>query len=379
MEALAEINEKRLVEEFISMVQIDSVSGKERKLADYLKKELEHMGLNVWEDTTGKTLNTTTGNLIARLPGTQSGEPLLLCAHMDTVEPGTNVKPILSEGIIRSAGDTILGADDKGGIAVILEALRVFIANQIPHSGIEIVFTVWEEGGLFGSKNLQMNGLEARYGYALDSDGPPGTVIIQAPFQDTISACIRGKAAHAGTSPEEGINAIVVASKAIAAMKLGRLDAETTANIGIINGGKATNIVPDSVLIEGEARSLQKAKKEAQTHAMVQAIKNAASAYRTTADVVIENVYPGFHLKNDDKLLCIAVTAAKNLGLKPHLLKSGGGSDANIFNGKGITMANLGIGMKKMHTTEEYIQVQDLLNSARYLYEIIQVAQKDME
>ena len=371
------INADRTVKEFMELVQVDSVSGQERKLADLLLDRLESLGLEVWEDDAGKKLNTSAGNIIGKLPKTVAGgEPVLLCAHMDTVEPGVGVVPVLDNRLIKSSGDTILGADDKAGITAILEVLRVIRENNIPHGGIEVAFTVWEEGGLLGAKNLDFDRLESKMGFVLDSDGPAGTIIVQAPSQDRISATVRGRAAHAGISPEEGINAIVVASRAIAAMKLGRIDDETTANIGIITGGKAINIVPDAVTIKGETRSLTASKREAQTKSMVAALEETARANGTTADVVVETIYPDFKLGEKDRVVIIAARAARQLGMNPNLVKTGGGSDANIFNNRGIAVANLGIAMQKVHTTDEYICSEDLVSNARYLLEIISTVQE---
>lgn len=371
------VKSERVVQEFMELVQVDSVSGQERKLADLLKSRLSSLGLQVWEDNAGEKVNTATGNVIGRLPATVPGKsPLLLCAHMDTVEPGRGVVPVEEDGIIRSSGDTILGADDKAGIVAILEALRVVKENAIPHVGIEVVFTIWEEGGLFGAKNIDFGRLESKQGYVLDSDGPPGTIVVRAPSQDRISATVHGKAAHAGINPQDGINAIQVASKAISAMQLGRIDSETTANIGVISGGKATNIVPDAVSLKGEARSLVAAKRVNQTISMVRAIEETAREYGTKADIVVETLYDDFELDKDSKVVKAAVKAAQNLGCSPCFVNTGGGSDANIFNSRGIVTANLGIAMQKVHTTDEFIRVEDLINNARYLVEIIKAAQQ---
>lgn len=369
------VNSGRVIEEFLELVRVDSVSGKERLIADLLKEKLSALGLEVWEDKAGREVGSDTGNVIGRLPGSGGGPVLLLCAHMDTVEPGRGVKPLVEEGVIRSSGDTILGADDKAGIVAILEVLRLVREHPIEHGGLEVVFTIWEEGGLFGAKYLDYNLITARIGFVLDSDGSPGTVVTRAPSQDKIGATIRGKAAHAGINPEDGINAIQVASHAIAQMKVGRIDHETTSNIGIISGGKAVNIVPDSVTVQGEARSLDTGKREAQTTHMCQAIREAAERFGARADIVTETIYSDFNLGEESPPVRIAFEAAGNLGLKPKLEKTGGGSDANIFNSRGIATAVVGIGMKKVHTTEEYITVADLVENARYLLEIIKVAQ----
>lgn len=362
----------RILEEFLQLVQVYSASGQERQIADLLKEKLVNMGLNVTEDNAGGEVGATAGNIVATLAASDPGRPaLLLSAHMDTVEPGRGVRPMVKDGIIRSAGDTILGADDKAGIVAILEAIRVIKEQQIPHGDLEIVFTIWEEGGLLGAKNLDHKGLKAGFGFVLDSDGPPGTIVVQAPSQDRISATVHGRAAHAGINPETGINAIQVASHAIASMKIGRLDEETTANIGLISGGKAINIVPDSTSVIGEVRSLNRAKRKSQTEAICAALKESANKFGTTVDIVVQTLYEDFNLSESDPPVKLAMEAARKMGLKPSLEKTGGGSDANIFNQKGITVANLGIAMQKVHTTEEFIRVEDLINNARYLVEII--------
>ncbi|MHB8155974.1 MAG: M20/M25/M40 family metallo-hydrolase [Desulfocucumaceae bacterium] len=365
----------RLVEEFLELVRIDSVSGFERQLADLLKTKLKGAGLDVFEDDTGNKINTEAGNIIARLSSNGGGgAPIMLCAHMDTVEPGRGVRPVIAEGQIKSSGDTVLGGDNKAGIAIILETLRVVNENRIPHGGIEVLLTVFEEGGLLGAGTLDTNLLESKIGYVLDSDGPPGSIITEAPTQDRISAVIKGKAAHAGICPEKGINAIEVAAKAIAGMNLGRIDRETTSNIGIISGGKATNIIPDTVLIQGETRSLSSIKKEQATGQIVKKINEAAAQYKATVEIKVENLYREFHLDKNEEVVRIAVQAAENINIQPRLESTGGGSDANVFNQKGISTVVLGIAMKNVHTTEEYIKIDDMAESCRYLVEIIKVA-----
>ena len=369
------VNKDRLINEFLHLVQIDSLSGQERQIADYLKQKLTSIGLPVTEDSAGKKAGGNAGNIIAKIPGNNSSTPvIMLCAHMDTVEPGIGVKPVIRDGVICSEGETILGSDDKAGIAAILEAILQIKENNISHGGIEVVFTIWEEGGLFGAKYLEYELLEAKIGYVLDSDGSPGTIITRAPSQDKIYAEIHGRAAHAGINPEDGINAIWVAANAIAGLKLGRIDEETTCNVGVISGGKATNIVPDLVRIHGETRSLDAAKREEQTALICKFMSETAARFETRAVIKAEPEYTNFNLSEDDLSVKIAIKAAKNLGLTPRLEKTGGGSDANVFNQVGIQTANLGIGMRKVHTKEEYIAIEDLVNNARYLVEIIKTA-----
>ncbi|WP_066637513.1 M20/M25/M40 family metallo-hydrolase [Desulfolucanica intricata] len=371
------VNQKRLLNEFLQLVQIDSLSGQERQIADYLKQKLTTMGLSVYEDQAGQKVGATAGNIIAFLNGSKSEAPvIMLSAHMDTVEPGTGIKPVIKDGVIYSEGETVLGSDDKAGIATILEAVQQIQEHNIPHGGIEIVFTIWEEGGLFGAKNLDFSRIKAKMGYVLDADGSPGTIITKAPSHDKIQAVVRGRAAHAGIKPEEGINAIQVAAHAITNMQLGRIDEETTCNIGIISGGKATNIIPETVTLVGETRSLDNLKRKAQTTAICNALNAAAEKFGAQVEIKTELEYSNVDLSEDDQAVVIAITAAKNLGLMPRIEKTGGGSDANIFNQIGIQAVNLGIGMHKVHTKEEFITIEDLINNARYLVEIIKTANK---
>ncbi|MGB9803301.1 M20/M25/M40 family metallo-hydrolase [Desulfofundulus sp.] len=368
------INQDRILAEFLELVQVDSVSGHERALADLLASRLKELGLDVYEDGAGAVTGGEAGNLIATLPARGPERPLLLVAHMDTVEPGRGVRPVVENGVVRSAGDTILGGDDKAGIVTILEVLRVIKEDQLVHGGLEVVFTIGEESGLLGAKHLDHTRLRSSTGYVLDCDGPAGTIVMQAPAQDKIEAVVRGRAAHAGINPEDGVNAIAVAAHAVARMNLGRIDEETTANIGVISGGKATNIVPDFCRLEGETRSLTGHKCRAQTAAMVEVLETTAARFGARVEVTTQTLYHEFKLDESHPAIVVAQKAAENLGLVSRLVKTGGGSDANIFNARGITCVNLGIGMQKVHTTEEFIRIDDLVTNARYLLEIIRVA-----
>lgn len=256
----------------MELIQIDSHSGKEGAIAKVLVKKLEEMGLEVTIDDAGVKAGGETGNVIAKLKGTKNGPTILFSAHMDTVTPGEGVKPIVKDGVIYSDGTTVLGGDDKAGIAAILEGIRVIKENNIEHSDVEVVFSIWEEGGLFGAKYLDTSKISAEYGFVLDSGGAPGEIIIQA-AQDKVNAKIIGKPAHAGVAPEEGVSAIMIAARAIDNMRLLRIDEETTANIGTISGGIATNIVAPEVTIKAEARSINEEKLTAQTAHMVEVLK----------------------------------------------------------------------------------------------------------
>jgi tripeptide aminopeptidase len=367
------INQERLVQEFIEMVKIDSLSKQEGKFAAYLKEKLIELGLEVFiDEQAGRQAGSDTGNLFGRLKGKREGVPVILfSAHMDTVPLGEGIQPQIREGTIYSSGNTILGSDDKAGIAIILEVLRHIQEEKIEHGDIEVLFTIGEEAGLLGSRYLDYSLLRAEMGFVLDSDGEPGTIICQAPAHERIDAVIQGKAAHAGMNPEEGVNAIQVAARAINKMNLLRIDEETTANIGVIKGGEATNIVCERVELEGEARSLSEEKLCQQTRHMVNCLQEACDEMGARLEVETTREYPVFKLKEDEPIVKIAREAAESLGLKVNITASGGGSDTNYFSANGIKTVNLGIGMSQAHTKEEFIKIKDLVMSAHYVTEII--------
>lgn len=366
------INKKRLLDEFLNLLTITSSSFKEREVADLLKSKLTDLGLTVREDDTGKKIGGNTGNIIAHLKGTKENAPkLFFSAHMDCVDPCENVKPLIKDGRITSDGTTILGSDDKAGVAPILEMLHIIKENNLEHGDIQIIFTVAEENGLLGAKNIDSKLIQADFGYCLDSSGRPGKIVIQAPGQDDIRVQIHGKSAHAGIAPEDGINAIVVAAKAIAVMKQGRLDHETTANIGIIQGGNATNIVPDLAEVTCEARSCNEDKLASQTNYMVNCFETIAKENGATAEIKVKHCYRPYTLNQDMPVVKTAMTAMKNIGLEPNPTPTGGGSDGNFYNAYGIPCAVLGIGMTKVHTTEEFILEEDLYQTAQIVLELV--------
>jgi tripeptide aminopeptidase len=292
---------------------------------------------------------------------------------MDTVSPGKGIKPVIKDGVIYSDGTTVLGGDDKAGIAAILEAIETVIEKGIPHGDIEVVFSIYEEGGLYGAKNLDYTKLKAKKGFVLDSGGNPGEIIIQGPAQNKIYAKFIGKEAHAGVAPENGISAIQMAAEAISNMKLLRIDEETTANIGVISGGEATNIVTKEVKIQGEARSLSDEKLQKQTEHMVKCCEEAAQKFGGRVEVEVDHSYGAFKVEEDAEIVQKVKEACRNIGLEPYTTSSGGGSDTNILNANGIVAVNLGIGERKPHTVEEHIHIKDLENAARLVLEIIKV------
>jgi tripeptide aminopeptidase len=366
------VNEKRLVESFMELVKIDSISREERKLADFLIEKLEDLGLEVIVDQAGEKVKSNSGNMIARLKGNiKEVTPIMFSAHMDTVVPGKNINPLCDGEKIVSDGKTILGADDKAAIAALLESLHIIKEKNISHGDIEIVFTICEEIGLHGAKNLDISDLNAQMAFVLDCGGQVGEIISAAPSQNSLKIIIHGKSAHAGSNPEEGINAIQVAGFALSRMKLGRIDEETTTNIGIISGGKATNIIPDEVTLEGEVRSRNEEKLEKYTKILKQIVEDTAQEFKAKAEVIINREFYCYNLSTDDRVVKIAMKAAKDMGLEPQLHPSGGGSDANVFNKKGFPAVDLAIGMEKVHTVDEYILVKNLKNTVGYVLSII--------
>lgn len=366
--------EKRLVESFMELVKIDSISREEMNLADLLIEKLEDLGLEVMVDKAGEKVRSNCGNIIARFKGNiKEVTPIMFSAHMDTVVPGKNINPLLKGEKIVSSGKTILGADDKAAIAALLEALHIIKEKNISHGDIEIVFTICEEVGLHGAKNLDISKLNAQMAFVLDSGGQVGGIISAAPSQNSLKIIIYGKSAHAGSNPEEGINAIQVAGFALSRMKLGRIDEETTTNIGIISGGKATNIIPDEVILEGEVRSRNEEKLEKYTKILKHVVEDTAQEFKAKAEVIINREFYCYNLSTDDRIVKIAMKAAKDIGLEPLLHPSGGGSDANVFNKKGFPSVDLAIGMEKVHTVDEYILVKNLKNTVEYILSIINI------
>jgi len=351
------MNETRLLQTFLELVHIPSPSGREAPVAAYIRERLARLGIASELDAAGNVLAFIEGN----------GEPLLLTAHMDTVVPCEQINPVLHDGVITSDGTSILGGDDKSGIAVILEAVEALREANAPHRPLELVFTVKEEVGLVGAKALDTTKLRSRVAVGLDAGGEQGTVVVQAPSQDSLSALVHGKAAHAGASPEKGINAIRVAAEAITAMPLGRIDEETTANIGIIQGGSATNIVPDKVTIRGEARSLSNLKLESQSARMRTAFEQAAAANGAGVDLEIRREYSTYHLSEDNPVVEQTSRAMRSLGVEPKLMPTGGGSDANILNAAGIATVQVSTGMQNVHTLQEQIALTDIAFAARVL------------
>ena len=376
------INQNRLKNLLIELIKIDSLSRKERNVALRLRREMESLGAKVLIDDAGEKVGGDTGNLIAHFRGTvSSAPPLLLSAHMDTVVPGEGIVPVLDGDILRTDGRTVLGGDDKSGVAIICEALRVVKENQLPCSDVDVVFTICEEAGLIGAKCLDVTRLRARTGLVLDSDSV-GFLFTKAPAANRMEFRIRGLEAHAGVCPEKGINAIKVAAQGIAGMQLGRIDHETTANIGVVEGGMAVNIVPNTVVLRGEARSHSEDKLERQTQHMLECLRAAAAQhvleldgnrFQAEVEAKVDRDYDRMDVPEDSAIVSLVQIAAKNLGLELKTLATGGGCDANVFNQKGLEVANLSTGMREIHTVNEWLDLKDLYLSAEVVLEIVRL------
>lgn len=371
------INEQRIVDLFIELVQVDSETKHEEKIAVVLKEKFTALGVEVVEDDAKEKTGHGANNLICTLPATKEGvDTIYFTSHMDTVVPGNGIKPSIEDGYIKSDGTTILGADDKAGLAAMLEAITVLKEENIAHGKIEFIITVGEESGLVGAKALDSNLVTAKFGYALDSDGKVGDIIVAAPTQAKVNATIYGKTAHAGVAPERGVSAITIASRAISKMPLGRIDEETTANIGRFEGGTQTNIVCDRVYILAEARSLIPEKMEAQVAKMKEAFETAAQEMGGRAEVDIKVMYPGFKFGDGDHVVEVAKKAVANIDRPSRLLQSGGGSDANVIAGFDIPTVNLAVGYEDIHTTNEKIPVEELVKTSELVVSIIKEVAK---
>ena len=363
------INKRRLINTFKQLVRIDSLSLREGAINKFLKHELRALGLRARE--VGRVRGGEAGSLVAFLPGRDMTKPcLLLNAHTDTVSPGRRIKPVEKNGVIRSDGKTVLGADNKAGVAAILEIVRTIGEKKLPHPPLRVIFTAAEEIGLNGAKALPDKYLKADFGLALDG-GEIAEVINRAPSQYSLTAGITGRAAHAGLHPEDGINAIKVASEALARMKVGRIDSETTANIGLIKGGQATNIVPAEVELRGEARSHNAAKLDRQVKHMERTLLKACRKYRARLNLKVERAYKSFVIKEDNKFLAFVLASFRRSGLKPVVKRTGGGSDANIFNERGVPSIILGVGADKVHTLQENIRTGDLVKGTENALSVI--------
>jgi len=360
----------RVLDTFLDLVRISSPTGHERGVARYAAEALAAAGCTVrYDDSQGQT-GSDTGNLIGEFPGTASGPVIALSAHMDCVQPCEGVEPVVEDGIVRSAGPTVLGGDDKAGVAAIIEAVRRLADSDIPHPALRILLTVAEEDGLVGAKALSADDAAADVCLVLDADGSVGGIVTAAPTHYTFRALFTGRAAHAGVEPEKGVSAIRMASAAIDRMPLGRLDESTTANIGTISGGSATNVVAPTCTVTGECRSRDRARVEEVRLALDAALAEGARLFGGQVEVAWDLAYEGFSVSALAESVQLVAAACRELGIEPRLFATGGGSDGNIISALGVETLVLSCGMTKVHTTDEEFAVAELENLASLLVAI---------
>ena len=348
-----------MLDRFVRLCEIASPTGSERAVADYVLAELRGLGTEVTEDGAAGPARAGAGNLIARIPGEQDAW-VLFCAHLDTVPHDGRIEVVLDQGVFRSRGETILGADNKAAVTVLAELAARYPAAR-PPIGIELVFTVAEEDGLRGAKELDLDALRSRYGFVLDHASPIGEVITAAPTYESLAAEFEGTEAHAGIRPEDGRNAIQAAAVAISRMDLGRLDEETTANIGVIKGGTASNVVPRRCRIEGEARSLDEPRASKTIGAMVDACTWAASEHECDVDLEVTELFRGYRLPSRAAPVTIARAALERCGVDARETSTGGGSDASALNARGFEAVLLANGTEANHTPAERVAAERIV------------------
>jgi tripeptide aminopeptidase len=364
-----------VVELFTELAAMPSPPGEEREVADRVTEYLRGLGLDVDEDGAGSEIGSNAGNLLSRIePTADTGVPIFLCAHLDTVPPEGPIEPVLDEGIVRNAAGTILGADNKASVAAMLEATRRVLEDARPHAGLELLFTPKEEVGLLGAAAFDHSLLRARVGYVYDMAAPIGEVILGAPYSHSMQVRFHGRAAHSGMYPEEGRSAIAAAARAISDLRLGRLDDETTANVGVIEGGTAGNIVPEHCTFLAEARSHDERKLAETVAEMLDAITFAAGLEECEVETEVHKSYRGYRFRRDDQAVRIAAEALARSGFEPRFALTGGAADANVFNERGLACVNLANGMTDIHTPDERISVADLEGMVEVTLALVEAA-----
>jgi tripeptide aminopeptidase len=348
------------VDLFLELAAIPSPPGEERGVADVLLRYLRGLGLEPDEDDCGPRIGSTAGNVYARIEPTAEGTPVFLCAHMDTVPPDGNLEPVVEDGVVRNAGGTILGGDNKAAITAMLEGVRRVLVENLPHAGIELVFTPKEEVGLVGANAFDHDRLRAQVGYVYDQEGAMGEVVLGAPWSRALEVRFHGRSAHAGMAPEEGRSAIQAAAKAIADLRLGRVDELTTSNVGTISGGTAGNVIPEWCTFLAEARCHDEAKLGDFVQEMLDAFSFAATETDCEVETTMRKSYDGYRLKRDEPAVVLAAAAFTRCGFEPRYGLSGGGADANVFNERGRRCVNLSHGVFGFHTPDERVAVADL-------------------
>lgn len=372
------INEYRLVELFKSLCLINAPSLQEADCSAFVKKHLEDMGLEVFEDNAAQQMGGNSNNVIAWLRGDLPDAPkIMLSAHLDTVEPTEGLVIEEVDGVFRSASDTILGADDKGGMAPIIEAVQCIKDSGESHGDICMVFTIGEEIGLIGAKAAPIEDLHLDFGFVLDTGPPVGSFVNRTATHDKMTVVIHGLPAHSGKDPEKGISAIQVAADAIHGMKLGRIGPETTANIGIIEGGTAVNVVCPKVKIRAEARSTDVTELDAQIDHMISKFEEAATKWGARVEIEHDRHYSAYHVPADSQVVQVGQRASRTLGFDPVLRTTLGGSDANVYNKRNLPCIVVATGMDKIHTHDEFISREDLVKTAELVVELIRESAKE--
>jgi tripeptide aminopeptidase len=369
----------RLTDFFVELCAIASPSGQERAVADRVTRELDAIGLAWEEDDSGPAIGASAGNVLCRLPGRTSngGVPIFLCAHFDTVPLAGELEPVVGEDeIVRNAGGTILGADNKSAIVVMVEAARRIVEEARPHAGVELLFTPMEEIGLVGANAFDIGQLDAQLGYVFDQAAPIGDVITGSPTAQELVLTFVGRAAHAGMYPEEGRSAIVAAARAIADMPHGRIDEVTTVNVGVISGGTARNVVPERCIVQAEVRSHRDERVTEIVQQLVDAAAFAAALSDCTLETRIDPKYRGYRFRDDDVPIRLAVDALGRTGHSARLGLSGGAADANVFNARGLPCVNLANGMTDIHTPDERIAIADLERMVEVTLALVDVARE---
>lgn len=365
------INKERVLDIFLNYVQIDSESGNEKEMAERLRDDLQALGLRVKTDHAGEGFGSNGFNVCGYLEGTLPGEPTILCAHMDTVAPGNGIRPIVENGIVHTDGSTILGADDKSGVAAIMEAVQTIVEKKLPCRSAEILFTIGEDCGLEGAKHMDYSMVKGKEALVFDHHGPIGTVMNQAPGHYRVHAEVIGRASHAGIAPEKGINAIQVMAKAIAKMNLMRIDEETTCNISMMQSNYATNIVPEHAEFLAEIRSHSKEKLDAQAEHMRSCLQEACDEMGAQFKYEVSVTFGNFNLEESDPLMQRVKQSCERLGYPFIMERGGGGSDANIMVLHGIKPLIVGCGMEKVHTGDEYVEIEDLHKTSMLIVDFL--------
>jgi tripeptide aminopeptidase len=374
----SEAEKARLNETFAALCRISSPFGHERASADAVRRELEAMRLEVTEDDAAAASGAECGNLLARIPSRRSERFVMLCAHLDTVEPLAPVDPVVVDGGWENANDGILGADNKAAVAVMLEVARRAVIEGSP-IGIELLFTVSEENALAGAKAFDVGTLRSDYGYVFDHATPIGEVVVASPTYFRLQADFHGRAAHAGIRPEDGRSAILAAAHAVQAMPHGRLDDRTTANVGHIQAGvaSATNVVPDRCTLLAETRSLEDDRVEEVVARMIDALQDGAAAAECDVDLTVERLFSGFKVKPASPALRAAESALRNCGYEPTRITTGGGSDANAFAADGFECVNLANGTERNHQPDERVSVAALEGMLDVAFALLDAAAED--